>query len=1675
MTPKKILILFLFLISFSFAASWTMDGGSVYWTQSGYTIRAYPAVSENPVQQTHYVNFSSTNPTPLTVNLSFVFDSPIQDANAYLLKRFYRQDGSPLYGRVSAIMQLNISSYTQLNSSPANCKYGDSQNTKWYNVNLTNGTNLNACFDSVTANGQLYTINYSFVGVTGYNQTYVPYDDWGLISSTFTHHTILGHEVYTVNNVDFNSTTNYQAKFVYSPTDSSGKFSIYAHTGSPYDVVNGNANVYVVLDPWWNNSCINKIAINITTNTTSNIEHFLARIDLNTSDTSIWNSTTCANGYFVNSSETGTFPYDIKSADPQFCGNTANKTTYFVDIYNTTGNVTQLFYYICPKTIAAQNSTQIWTNMNAVLVYLMENATDRFGVNNLTAVSTVTYRAGGALASFAAAYNTTSAYLKKDGLIPVLPTGTNPYTLITWAKMAAAPTGSPTQCVLFAYGDFSTNNCRLGYYNPASGTDGNWQIDRYGGQLSRVYMKNAWLTAPTMYMIRMNGSNASTGFNNTFNDTTGSFNVGNTNNMGVGAFEGGNGGQWGGCAANSTQDFTLVTNDYKTNAWVAGVYFQNSPDWNGWTAGATQQQTITSGIQFVSQTPSDINSTNLFGQGVNMTFNSTVAGSYTNNFSYSIAGRFPYDATAYYSFNDGNGTDDSGHGLTATISGAQNATGASGLGMAFNGAASTTINLPNSQYFNLSSTNGFTICAKPIPSTPQGGNYLITKVAAYSLEIQSTLGARFLAYNGSSYQSSGYAAYQNNTINSFCGQFNGTHSLIYVNGQLKNSALVNGFPANSTFTPRIGNFNLANGFNGTIDEVYFFNRTLSLAEIQSLNNSGLIWQNGTNVQGWSNYVPQSGNLSGNISWYRLFDNQVYPAVYAYPNETYMEIQPKTNFTLGNTASYISTELIGFSNTTLYNFYEFDANGTTGLMTAWYCNSSYAFNSGVSTSANCAQIGQIAASANFNHTHGTNSSHMLLPFTIINGLVGTVAVTQTGYMMLEGSTGTVNMRYIADTTRATTTKTTTNGGVSWTNQTFTADNHVHQFDSIDTLYYYLQSQNSTNAYNSTYQSDNLDLTLVPPTPGLVTSPTQAFNRTSIAQVNYTNATSANNASIKTIKISLYYANITFVKVLTANNTQSLTYNYNTTNESTGEYVIQVNYTDANNLTASSYSPFFAVFNRTLMSAPPFYDTQNFTQGYSFIAMNNITNATATLTYDGASTTVVNSNVTSNISNIAVITPAAETGTRTHNSTWTFTLVGAEGNYTYTENTSVNVSQGGFFLCTPGVTNQTTVLYSFFDSVSLASINATLQAQFAYTKPGGSHAIDSVTGTNNSVYVCILPNNASITATASDLVNSTGYATLSQTEAPRTYTGTFFVNSIFLTPIGAGQFYTLVIQNTYSAAIPGASLIGYHFISANNSWVQFATATTDTTGSAVFFMTPANLYNFTINATGYNYALVSLTPGSATTIIIQLTQSNVPNVTTTNLFNDTQYSLTPASGYYNTSTQTVTFTVSNNASTLSNWGMWVIANSSYGLVVFNQTSNSSTGGTMSYVMRANSSYTAYAWINHTRQPIINVEPHLYYVTSRSVGLAIVQNMLQAGQVVSGWTFEFIALLCSLAAGIAVTWKLNFAPSGGAWTALIVLAFFTMLAPGLTIFGIVTVGLANIMIGGFTVALLYMTANM
>jgi hypothetical protein len=556
--------------------SWTLDGqGGVYWSENNYTIRAYPATSNELINHFQLINFSSSNPAGILVNLSFVFDQKPLSGDILLWQNTSHQVQVLYIARQNFTYQISgVSSYA---ASTSPCQIGDAQNAFNFNVSFSsNGTasSIIACFNSFSNISNNYTLTYA-MNATAYSAQTQYWNDWGSILGSFTYTQIAGKHVYTINNVPFNGSTNYQTKFLYSfPLASSGKFSIYAHAGSPAQVVAGMAPVFVELDPWYNTTWGYAIPIDINTTVASNLTNFPGRASLNTSNSTLWNTTSCTNVRFLDSTNTTVLNYDLDSASATYCGNASNNATFFIGGNYTGGALNRIYAYLGNTgATSGENSYAVWSNASYISVWHGNDPSDELGNNNMTASGTIVYANNSSCFIGGCFYfGSTSAYLSKTSPVGA-PSGASASFISGWAGKTKA---FQNLQAVFSYGAASATHMRTlsGMISSGSfiGSDyyGNGPT---GGFVNVTSLGNT--SAYGFWASGANGTNVYAQYNSTFvwqsytpATSAGTFYIG-TNTAGGNR-------QWGYDDSEGVIDELRYTNATRTSDWMVAEYAQSA-------------------------------------------------------------------------------------------------------------------------------------------------------------------------------------------------------------------------------------------------------------------------------------------------------------------------------------------------------------------------------------------------------------------------------------------------------------------------------------------------------------------------------------------------------------------------------------------------------------------------------------------------------------------------------------------------------------------------------------------------------------------------------------------------------------------------------------------------------------------------------------------------------------------------------------------------------------------------------------------------------------------------------------------------------------------------------------------------------------------------------------------
>lgn len=433
---------------------------------------------------------------------------------------------------------------------------------------------------------------------------------------------------------------------------------------------------------------------------------------------------------------------------------------------------------------------------------------------------------------------------------------------------------------------------------------------------------------------------------------------------------------------------------------------------------------------------------------------------------------------------------------------------------------------------------------------------------------------------------------QGNSGNYFCGAFDEVsfynrtlseseiltlnESVTYGDVNKLNASFISQVPADLS-TSNIFGSNLTLNFNitsvGTVSNatLYYF--------LNSTPNNCTVYLNGSLTN--CNYLTINYSYyTGDIFTWQLGDNQVYTGKYNFDERT-LEIAPKLNFSLNTTNQRIKTRILNMSNSTGYSlleFYAINLSQNSFNMPIYYCNSSYT-NGSTTTSQYCTQFYVLRPIDRYNHTH-INSKHYViaLPIDTAQGKLNNIAITPTSYFVHYGLTGggTWNLKYIENVSRADTMQYSSDGGMIWRNVTGTTDLHIHQFNGLETLNYYM---NVTDSLGSNVQTplryDLINLSGIPPTKPLVYAPISQLYQINLT-INFSSSSSPNGYAITFYNISLYNTDGSHYKTLIQNTTEFF-HIVNITSENTGEYLIGVTAYDQNNQTATGFSENFTINN------------------------------------------------------------------------------------------------------------------------------------------------------------------------------------------------------------------------------------------------------------------------------------------------------------------------------------------------------------------------------------------------------------------------------------------------------------------------------------------------------------------
>ena len=414
--------------------------------------------------------------------------------------------------------------------------------------------------------------------------------------------------------------------------------------------------------------------------------------------------------------------------------------------------------------------------------------------------------------------------------------------------------------------------------------------------------------------------------------------------------------------------------------------------------------------------------------------------------------------------------------------------------------------------------------------------------------------------------------------------------LVYTVGAEESGAVSDTTPPNITFNSQVpADISVTNIFN------QFLNISYNITDTSGINISTVKLYYKANssdsdlfycINGTSYFGFQTGGesfVNGSTDYnFSINDNEVYPASYNF-NENAMRNTVHSAYDLSGNNKYIKIRMYNISDAKNYSFFEVFVQNQTSSSNAlrvYYCNSSYSTGS-PATNANCINFYNILASYPSNHTHGADSIHYVVPMPInkTSKMLGNVIVTPTSYFLLRGVAGinAWNVYYIANITRADTIQASANAGVAWSNFAGTVDAHIHQYDGTEAFHYYACANDTLGNGNcSDVRSDLIDLKGLPPSSPSVYAPAESIYAGNIT-INYTASASPNGYPISFYNISLVNLSEAFNLSIQSNNSLDLSYVWDSTAATDGEYYVKVVACDDQGQCSAGFSENFSIDN------------------------------------------------------------------------------------------------------------------------------------------------------------------------------------------------------------------------------------------------------------------------------------------------------------------------------------------------------------------------------------------------------------------------------------------------------------------------------------------------------------------
>lgn len=818
---------------------------------------------------------------------------------------------------------------------------------------------------------------------------------------------------------------------------------------------------------------------------------------------------------------------------------------------------------------------------------------------------------------------------------------------------------------------------------------------------------------------------------------------------------------------------------------------------------------------------------------------------------------------------------------------------------------------------------------------------------------------------------------------------------VYINGTNKtvwdaSDGVVSEINTGTDKTYIFSNQDATGGFDGRLDEVAIWNRTLTQADITALYNNGTSnisypFEAGPYIANnilFSSQTPSdidTGNLFNyghlNISYNFNANSSPYNASTIRLNYTVINAtswvngsiytkNPMINYT-GNTSTinyyfeidadnlypgtypayyienmeednrsfyalsnnhYINLSLKNVRNDTNYGLFELMVNTSLGTSELRYCNSSYSGGNPIS-SANCYLFATFSGSG-FNHTHGKSKHNTFtFPINTTNGRIGTVKITNQSYFLIRGTS--INSTFIGYMNNATNIATvSTDAGLTYTPLNYTFDYHLHQFTGTETLSYFAYAQNTSGAYTySSNTTDSFQQSIVPPTPPIIITPTATtYNQ----YINITYTPSINiTGRIHYYNISLLDENDTQLYFI-YNNSLNTSYYWNTYpyNLSTGTYYkIKVLASDTNTETAYSISEMFDFSTNGFLNI----------SAYNNITGINITSFTVTAT-DINTGQVLTENTTNNFLILDVI--------RNHNYTLLFDASGYAFTYrnvTLT-NQSIRVNQSLF------LTNS--FIINFYNETTQLKLDGTTINLLIYK--------DDFVYSNSSVGGGYYYNNNFTDGDYTFRYSADGY--LERSYYLTVNSRSFYPLNFYLISIEDSEPVQISLRSNFGEIIENATIKLLRYYSSINSYTTVEMVKTNFDGKADMQI---ELQSNTANGEFYKFLIIQDGETVLETTPTKITTTNLNFIVVTGTTGLEQYIDNLDISYnlsFNTNTNNFKFTFNNANNDFVGGCLYVYTQNVIGKTFYNSSCINSSSATILLPVNndTNTTYVSYAYV-------------------------------------------------------------------------------------------------------------------